>query len=236
MKKAHLHRLLAGAALVVLATACSDPAADKPDATVGEASKTAPVGVPAGAKVFEISPESKVGFVGSKVTGSHHGGFKKFRGQIALVDGNPVGSKIEMTIDTPSLWADNEKLTTHLKSADFFDVENHPKASFTSTGIVPDPEGGFLVTGNLSLHGVTKQITFPTLVDVVPSGVKAKTIFTIKRSDFGIVYPGKPDDLIREEVVIELELETVGLEKPPAVAEEDADAGEEEEATGKDEK
>ncbi|NJL28688.1 MAG: YceI family protein [Thermoanaerobaculia bacterium] len=230
MKQARIFRTIAGAALpalaLVLASACSDPAADKPDAVVQEAKPASETSAPAGAdvKTFEISPESKIGFIGSKVTGSHHGGFNKFHGQITLVDGNPVGSKVEVTIDTPSLWADNEKLAGHLKSADFFDVGGHPTAIFTSTEIVPDPEGGFQITGNLSLHGIVKQISFPALIDVVEGGVRAKSEFSINRFDFNIVYPGKPDDLIREEVVIQLDLKTVGLEEP--AAEEDSDPGE----------
>lgn len=229
MKSARISPILAATALLVAISACSDPAANKPDAVVQEPQSEGRVAAPAGAdtKTLELSPESEIGFIGSKVTGSHDGGFKKFQGQVTLVNGNPAGSKIEMTIDANSLWADDDKLTEHLKSADFFDVATYPEASFVSTEIASDPEGDFLVTGNLTLHGVTKQITFPARIEVLNEGVKAGAEFTIKRSDFGIVYPGKPDDLIREEVVIKLDIKTVGLENSDG-AEEDQDGGEEE--------
>lgn len=228
MKKAQLFGMITAAVLLGLTAACSDPAADKPDAVVQEPAAGGDTAAPTGAgvKTYPIDPASKVGFIGSKITGSHNGGFEKFQGQITLVDGNPIGSKVEVTIDTTSLWADDERLTGHLKSPDFFDVEGHPTATFSSTEIATDPEGGYQITGNLSLHGVVKQISFPALIDVVEGGVRAKSEFSINRFDFNIVYPGKPDDLIREEVVIQLDLVTAGLETPATVTEEDADAGE----------
>jgi polyisoprenoid-binding protein YceI len=102
--------------------------------------------------------------------------------------------------------SDQEKLTGHLKSGDFFDVEKFPKATFTSTEIKPGGAGGatHTITGNLELHGVKKSISFPAKVTVDASAVKADAEFVINRKDFGLVYPGKPDDLIKDEVLIKL--------------------------------
>ena len=66
---------------------------------------------------------------------------------------------------------------------------------------------GYSVTGTLDLHGVTKNISFPATIEVSDDGVRAQAEFVIKRFDFGIVYPGKADDLIRDEVVIRLDLQ-----------------------------
>ena len=106
-----------------------------------------------------------------------------------------------MSFDTTSLWSDNDKLTGHLKSPDFFDVEKFPTATFTSTSIVAAADG-FTVTGNLDLHGMQKSITFPAQIEAGAETVTAKAEFSIMRFDFGIVYPGMPDDLIRDEVVV----------------------------------
>ena len=147
-----------------------------------------------------------VGFVGSKVTGTHEGGFESFTGTIWLGEGGPASSSIEVVIDTTSLWADKERLTGHLKSADFFDVETFPTATFSSTSIEAAEDGSYTVTGNLDLHGVTKQIAFPASIDIGNDEIRASAEFAVKRFDFGIVYPGKAEDLIRDDVLVKLDL------------------------------
>jgi len=62
------------------------------------------------------------------------------------------------------------------------------------------------VTGNLDLHGVTKIITFPAEIHIADVAVTVKAEFAINRKDFNINYPGKPNDLIRDNVVIKLDL------------------------------
>ena len=62
------------------------------------------------------------------------------------------------------------------------------------------------VTGNLTLHGVTKSITFPAKVNVTPDAVDVDAEFSINRKDFGVSFPGMKDDLIRDDVVIKLEI------------------------------
>ena len=184
---------------------CSNPADDKPEAKVEE---PAELSVPSDGDRYVFAEESRIDWVGSKVTGQHDGGFSSFDGEIILVDGDPAVSSVYILIDTNSIWSDNEKLTGHLKSGDFFDVETFPTAAFTSTSIEPGAEG-YTITGNLELHGVNKSITFPATIAVEDDGVKTQAEFFINRNDFGIVYPGKPDDLIRDEVVIRFDLTAV---------------------------
>ena len=83
--------------------------------------------------------------------------------------------------------------------------EEFPESKFTVTAIAPAAEG-FDVTGNFDLHGVTKSISFPARISIDESRVRAQAEFAIKRFEFGIVYPGKQDDLIRDDVVISLNL------------------------------
>lgn len=193
--------------LAWFAAACSNPADNKTEAKVGEAQ---PVPDSAGAAVvYTVDPDrSFVNWVGSKVTGSHNGGFADFGGTVELVDNDPTASSVTLEIDTATIWSDSEKLTGHLKSADFFEVETYPTATFRSTSIEATADG-YMVTGNLDLHGVTKSVSFPAQITVAPDAVTAEAEFFIQRFDFDIVYPGKPDDLIRDEVVIHFLLTAV---------------------------
>lgn len=185
---------------------CANPADDKPAAVVNEAPVAGESATPSGGQRFVIAPEaSSIGFVGSKITRSHTGGFKTFSGEIQLVDGDPTRSSVRIDIDAASLFVDNADLTEHLKSPDFFDVARFPKARFESTAIAKDA-AGYSITGNLAMHGVTKSITFPATIEAGTDQVGANAEFSIKRFDFGIVYPGKADDLIRDEVVIKLQV------------------------------
>jgi polyisoprenoid-binding protein YceI len=182
---------------------CANPAGDKPEAEVGEA--TADAAPASGGARYVLSETSTIGFTGSKVTGSHEGGFNAFSGEIMVVGDDPTQSSVNVDIDTTSLWSDADKLTEHLKSADFFDTATYPQATFSSTAIAA-AETGYSVTGNLDLHGVTKSITFPAEITVAEGEVKARAEFFIQRFDFGIEYKGRADDLIRDEVVIKLDL------------------------------
>jgi len=194
-------------------SACEDPSANKTKATTSEPSTAANTTAvkPSGTVVsLPINPEnSKIEFTGSKVTGSHEGGFKKFSGTIDLVGEKPESSSVNVDIETASIYANVDQLTQHLKTPDFFDVEKFPKATFTSTKIEPNAAGGadsYNVTGDFDLHGVKKSITFPATIKVDPDDVEVKSEFSINRKDFGISYAGKADDLIRDGVVIRLDL------------------------------
>ncbi len=203
--------------ITLLAAGCEDPAANKPKAVTSEpsASKSASnsdslAATPAAAKgeALTISAEtSKVSFVGSKVTGSHNGGFKEFSGSIDLVNARPEESSVQVKMDANSVFADDPGLTDHLKSADFFDAAKFPFASFRSTKIEPTGvTGEYTVTGDLELRGTPKSVTFPARIDVSDDAVSVKADFRINRKDFGIVYAGKADNLIRDDVAITLDV------------------------------
>ncbi len=144
------------------------------------------------ADTFKFSgPGSTIEFVGSKKDGIHNGGFRKFSGTIDAPNGDLARGKITVEIQTNSLYTDNEKLTQHLKSPDFFDVNTHPKATFTATMIRPlngDQAATHLVTGDLTLHGVKKSITVPVTVAPGDRGLTLTATFTIQRKDFGMTF------------------------------------------------
>jgi len=195
--------------LTLSVTACSNPADGKPQAKVEDAAP-AKEGTPAKAgEGYAVKLDaSTLGFVGSKVTGSHPGGFKTFTAQVVPKDGKVEGGSVSVEIDIDSMYSDSEKLTGHLKSPDFFDAAAHPKATFASTEIKAGGSDGYshTVVGNLGMHGTTKQITFPANIAMKDGGVKVDSEFSINRKDFGMEYAGKADDLIRDEVVIKLDL------------------------------
>ena len=200
----------------IFLTACENPAANKARAVTSNAStpatntQTQPT-TPKGENLAITPENSKVLFTGSKVTGKHEGGFNKFSGAIDLVNGKAEESSVKIDIETTSVFTDADGLTKHLQTGDFFEVEKYPKASFASTKIVPDQSKGanaYTVTGDLELRGVRKAITFPATIVVSPADVTVDADFSINRKDFGIVYAGKADDLIRDDVVIKLDLKT----------------------------
>lgn len=201
---------LPAALLALTLVSCENPADKTADANVKEA--VVKSSDTAGGTKYVFAPESKIEFTGSKVTGKHDGGFKSFTGHFTVKDGAPVGNDHKVVIDMNSTWSDDEKLTEHLKAPDFFDVAKFPETTFDVTEIKKESDTAYTVSGNFKLHGVEKNISFPATVSQDGETVKIAATFDIKRKDFGIVYPGKAEDLIRDEVVIRLDL----IAKPQA--------------------
>jgi polyisoprenoid-binding protein YceI len=194
------------AGLIVVA-ACGNPATNKSQAVTGEA---APVSSPqaASGQKYLINPQnSKIDFIGSQVTGSHNGSFQKFSGEIDYT-GNVETSRVNVMIETDSLNADVPDLTKHLKTADFFDVAKYPQATFVSTAIKAGGDKGasHTITGNLTMHGVTKAVTFPATISAAADAITVDSTFTINRKDFAISYAGPADNLIRNDVVLLLKI------------------------------
>ena len=208
--RSHVSSLAAVAVLTLAGgvIACDNPAADAPAAEVGETTEVAEstAAPAAGAVTYTLTEDSQIEWTASKVTRSHDGTFPDVEGTISLVDGAPEASSVEVTIDTTTLTSDTDQLTTHLKSADFFDVEAHPEASFRSTAITPQDDGTYQVTGVLDMHGQSKEITFPATIEVADDTVHAEAEFSINRFDWEIDYAGAADDLIRDEVLLKFDL------------------------------
>src|SRR5579864_7844766 len=110
------------------------------------------------AGTWNIDPShSEVGFVVRHVMVSKvKGVFSKFDGAIT-VDEDPLKSKVEATIDASSIDTREPQRDAHLRSSDFFDVETHPEIRFVSTSVTPDGRD-FTVIGDLTIHGVTRQV------------------------------------------------------------------------------
>jgi polyisoprenoid-binding protein YceI len=177
--------------------------ADKPVAAAKESASTA-------SGTLSLSPgNTSIDFLGEKLVGSHEGKFTDFSGSVAFKDGDPLTAKISVKIDMASVKTDTEKLDGHLQSADFFDVPNHPFGTFESTGVRAGGQGAatHTVEGNLTLRGVTKSIAIPAQIEVGEKNVSVKAEFSINRQDYGISFPGMPDNLIKDDVKIFLKID-----------------------------
>jgi polyisoprenoid-binding protein YceI len=214
--------------LLFLVLACADPAADKPKAELLPPSApiqpvptaAPPVQAPADAQAAAPSATTRtvnltgsVGFTAAKITKSHDGRFNGWKGEAQLDGDKLVG--LRFTVQTSTVQTDSPKLDSHLISEDFFNSAAFPDATFVSSSVTAGaPADGGLpgathtVEGELTLHNVKKQLRFPVVVEQTPTGIKARTEFSINRKDFGIVYPGRPDDLIREDVLLKVDVST----------------------------
>lgn len=132
---------------------------------------------------------------------------------IAAPDSDPAHATVSLTVEVGSIQTALPDLTKHLLSADFLDATKYPTLKFTSTAISPDKQG-YLVDGVLEMHGVKKQITFPAELTLPPNQPAAKATFTLNRQAFGVAFKGAPDNLIRDDVVVRLDIKTQATPKP----------------------
>src|SRR5436305_11767210 len=142
------------------------------------------------------------------------GRFRDFDGVIKYDKANPAASSVEFTVRAASIDTTNNDRDEHLRSKDFFDVQKFPTLTFTSTQVVPKDATTLDVTGNLTLHGVTKPVTFPvSLLGAVktPRGEKAgfETTFKIDRKEFGIFWNNVLDSgpVLGDDVKVTIEVE-----------------------------
>lgn len=135
---------------------------------------------------------SEVKWTATKVTGKHFGKINVQAGAIEFTDGQFSGG--EAVIDTTSISVEDlqgggkEKLTKHLKSADFFDIQQFPTATIKITEVKPAGENLYDVTADLTIKGITKPVTFQANVVKNESGVTAAAAISIDRTTYDIRY------------------------------------------------
>lgn len=164
---------------------------------------------------------SKVEWTGAKPTGQHHGTIAISEGSLMLTDGNIVGGKF--TIDMNSIVdldltsaEDIAKLVGHLKSPDFFDAEKYPTAVFVITSVEAlsgNAEATHKITGNLTMKDATKSVTFPAKVSLEGNTLTASTPdFVIDRTQWNVQYGSKTifndlkDKFINDEIGLKISL------------------------------
>jgi polyisoprenoid-binding protein YceI len=162
---------------------------------------------------YKIDPvHSEVSFKIRHLLAKTSGRFTKFGGTIKVDAADMSKSSVEVSIDATSISTDNEGRDKHLKTADFFDVEKHPAIIFKSTSVKEVAKGKLEVTGDFTLRGVTKRVTFPITNAGSQPGMKPGTVvagfidgaLTVNRNDYGIKYgPG----ILGDDVAISLNIE-----------------------------
>ena len=148
---------------------------------------TAPV--PVQSVAFLTPANSRISFVGIHVGDDPKprlGGFKQFQGYAVVDPGNSTVNSVVIDINVDSVWTQFEKLTGQLKNADFFDAGKFPAARFVSTGIKKAENEQCEITGNLTLHGQTKSISFPAQYRFENGGLLLAAKFKLDRSQFGM--------------------------------------------------
>jgi polyisoprenoid-binding protein YceI len=183
---------------------------------------------PAAADVWQIDPaHSSAQFsVTHLMISTVRGEFGKMSGTIEY-DGKDASSiQVDATIDATSINTHDEKRDGHLKSPDFFDVAKYPTLTFKSKKVVPGTGGAFQLVGDLTMHGVTKEVTLDaTAPSKVIKGMRgesrvaASATTKINRQDFGVKWNAPLEGggvVVSDNVAITIEIEA--MTAPPAAA------------------
>jgi polyisoprenoid-binding protein YceI len=203
--------LAVGLGMTLSVVACGGSTdATPPPAAPSAAPAAQPAPTPA---TFAINAQnSKIEFTGSKTSTHHDGEFTAFSGSVS-VPGAIEKGQVSVDIDTSSLVIHDpalgpmvDKLMGHLKSPDFFDTAKFAKATFVSSSIAPSASGGssYTVTGTLTIHGLSKVISFPATITAAGGKLDAAATFNINRKDFGMSLLGQPNDPIKDDVQLRL--------------------------------
>jgi polyisoprenoid-binding protein YceI len=147
------------------------------------------------------------------------GSFNGLSGTLTENNGDPTLSVVEASVDVNTVATGDAQRDAHLKSADFFDAEKYPTMTFKSTSVKPNGDGGYNVTGDLSLHGQIRQQTFVVDGPSAPGkdpwgntriGLSATT--KISRKDYGLNWNAALETggiLVGDDVTITLEVQFI---------------------------
>lgn len=143
------------------------------------------------------------------------GQFRDFSADVNIDRANPEKSAVEFTIQTTSVDTGSTNRDNHLRSADFFEVEKFPTITFKSTEVVAKSKNDFSVTGDLTMHGVTKRVTLPvTFLGFGKTARGEKAGFeietTLNRKDYGVIWNRNLDEggvLLGDDVKVSINLE-----------------------------
>ena len=169
---------------------------------------------------YTLDPaHTRIGFVArhamvTKVRGS----FDEFAGTAVLDGTNPANSRVEVTIEAASIDTRNAQRDEHLRGNDFLAMQEYPKITFASTGVRQAGETTFEVTGDLTIKGVTNQITIPFEFEGAakdPFGnerVGFEGSVTINRRDYGVTWNAALEGggvLVSDKVTLEFEISAI---------------------------
>ena len=169
---------------------------------------------------YTLDPaHTRIGFVArhamvTKVRGS----FDEFAGTAVLAGANPANSRVEVTIEAASIDTRNAQRDEHLRGNDFLAMQEYPKITFASTGVRQAGESTFEVTGDLTIKGVTNEITIPFEFEGAakdPFGnerVGFEGAVAINRKDYGVTWNAALEGggvLVSDKVTLEFEISAI---------------------------
>ena len=163
------------------------------------------------------SAESKIKWLGKKVTGEHYGTIEITKGDLEFSNNKLSGGSFEIDMNSiKNMDIENEeynqKLVGHLKSDDFFGVAKYPKASFVIKEVQAKNAGKYHVKGDLTIKETTKSIEFPVEISTIESKAVASASITIDRSEFDVRYgsgsffDGLGDKMIYDDFTLDVTL------------------------------
>ncbi|HEX2394908.1 MAG TPA: YceI family protein [Bacteroidales bacterium] len=169
--------------------------------------------------------ESKVNWTGKKPAGEHKGYVKIKEGQLLITNNEVQGGSFVMDMNSITNTdikdeKGNNKLVTHLKSPDFFDVKKFPTAKFVITNVDRINNGARIerkathrIEGDLTMKGVTKKVSFDASINILNGKFTANTpSFTVNRTEWGVNYQSKSvmaglrDEFIYDDMTLAIEL------------------------------
>jgi len=171
-------------------------------------------------KTYQIDPSHSTASFSVKhmMIAKVHGGFEKLSGKFVYDSENPTQSSVEVSIEAASINTREPQRDAHLRSADFFDVEKYPNLTFKSTRF-EGAAGELKIIGDLTIHGVTKQITIdvegPSAEHKDPWGnikIGASGTTKIKRKEFGLTWNAALETggvLVGDDIAITLDVQFV---------------------------
>jgi polyisoprenoid-binding protein YceI len=176
-----------------------------------------PAGQTAAAGTWQIDPAHSAAHFSVKhmMVSTVRGTMGKVTGTIEYDGSSAAGIKADVTVDVTGINTSNDSRDNDLRSPNFFDVAKYPTITFKSKRVDPAGQGKFKMIGDLTLHGVTKEVTFdvegPSAILKQPNGqrVGASATTTINRKDFGLAYSRMIEaaPVVGDEIQIQVDLE-----------------------------
>jgi polyisoprenoid-binding protein YceI len=155
-----------------------------------------------------IAGNSRVQFVFTVQNQTAEGLFPESMVELLLDTNNPTASTLNARVTTATVATGNSQVDATLLGSDWFDVKNHPQASFVSTEMVPAGENSYSATGTLQIKGFSRKLTFPLKLIHEENKSMATGSFTLDRLDFDLGKSSQPDEeTVGYQVVVEFEFE-----------------------------
>ncbi len=168
-------------------------------------------------QIYQLDPESSsLNWSARRIVGNSHTGTVEIKeGSLIKTAADLTGGRFVIDMTTITESNSNQTFLTHIKSDDFFAVADYPESIFTIKQIAEQGDDNYLINGDLTIRGLTKEISFPATITEIDDRLMAKAEFIIDRTDWNInfdsgsIFTNLGDKAIRDEIEYSLELEFV---------------------------